>query len=330
MAGNGATQQALVPVFKGEKYHLWSLKMKTMFRSQEVWDMVENGFEDTNPAEPDQRLRENRKKDAKALFLIQTALDEDILSRISTVNTSHEAWEILKTEYMGDKKAITVKLQTLRQQFETLLMMEKETIQEYLARVSTIVNQMTCYSESLSNEIVVSKVLRSLTPTFEYVVPAIMEANDMSTYSFDTMMSSLIGHEARLGKKVEKSEEKAVQMKGEYFGQRNNNRGYGAGRGQGVFGGREDHGGRGDHGRGRTSYWYNSSSSDLSYNRGSNKSNIQCNYCKKYGHIQAECWKKQKEEKLASFAEQEDEQPRLFMAFKNDGASKSVWYLDSG
>ncbi|KAL1191628.1 hypothetical protein V5N11_000009 [Cardamine amara subsp. amara] len=107
MAGNGANQQALVPQFKGEKYHLWSLKMKTMFRSQEIWDLVESGFEDTNPAAPEQQLRENRKKDAKALFFIQSALDEDILSRIAAVNTSHEAWEILKREYLGDQKVIT-------------------------------------------------------------------------------------------------------------------------------------------------------------------------------------------------------------------------------
>ncbi|VVB12387.1 unnamed protein product [Arabis nemorensis] len=91
MSGNGANQQALVPVCKGVKYHLWSLKMKTMFRSQECWDLVENGFVDANLAEPDQRLKDNHKKDAKALFLIQTALDEDILSRISAVNLSHEA-----------------------------------------------------------------------------------------------------------------------------------------------------------------------------------------------------------------------------------------------
>ncbi|VVB12386.1 unnamed protein product [Arabis nemorensis] len=51
---------------------------------------------------------------------------------------------------MGDKKAITVKLQTLRHQFETLLMKEKETMQEYLARVSAIVNEMKSYGESLS------------------------------------------------------------------------------------------------------------------------------------------------------------------------------------
>ncbi|CAL9226316.1 unnamed protein product, partial [Arabidopsis halleri] len=324
MAGNGSNQPLSVPQFKGEKYHLWSLKMKTMFRSQEVWDLVENGFEDANPAAPDQQLRESRKKDAKSLFLIQSALDEDILSRIVAVNTSHEAWEILKREYLGDQKVITVKLQTLRHSFETISMKEKETIQEYLARVSTIVSQMKSYGDSLSNETVVSKVLRTLTPKFEYVVPAIMEANDLSTYTFDEMMSSLLSHEDRLMKKIEKSEEKAFQVKGEFSAQ--NNSGYGRGRGSFRGGrGRGRSGGRGDSGRGTGQ----SDSVSLSYNRGTDKSNIQCHYCKKYGHMQVDCWKKQNEEKQASFVE-EDVQPRLFMAYKSLDVSKTMWYLDSG
>ena len=33
--------------------------MKTMSKSQEMWDLVKEGFEDANPTEPDQRLREN-------------------------------------------------------------------------------------------------------------------------------------------------------------------------------------------------------------------------------------------------------------------------------
>lgn len=30
--------------------------MKTLFKSQEIWDLVENGFEDRQPIEPNQQL----------------------------------------------------------------------------------------------------------------------------------------------------------------------------------------------------------------------------------------------------------------------------------
>ncbi|VVB15888.1 unnamed protein product [Arabis nemorensis] len=302
MSSNGRNMQALVPIFKGEKYHLWSLKMKMMFRSQELWDLVETGFEDPNPEKPDQPLQEKRKKDAKALFFIQSALDEDILSRISAVNTAHEAWEILKQEYMGAQKVITVKLETLRQKFETLSIKEKESIQEYLARVSAIVNQMKSYGEFLSNESIVSKVLRSLSPRFEYIVPAIIEANDLSTYTFDEMMSSLIAHEDRISKSSEKAEEKAFQVKGN-FSENGRSESYGShGRGRGGFNGR----GRG-YGRGRgfsnDQNQYRGSYGDENQHNGGFKdqnqfrNSIQCRYCKKNGHKEADFWSKQRNER---------------------------------
>ncbi|GMI75664.1 hypothetical protein like AT3G21000 [Hibiscus trionum] len=166
--------------------------MKTMSKSQELWDLVENGYEEPDPAptEPDQRLRENQKRDAKALMLIQSALEDDIFSRISVTDTSKQAWEILKQEYLGDKKVITVKLQTLRRDFETLIRSNKKSVQEFLSRVFGIVNPMRSYGDILSNEIVVSKVLRSLTSKFDHVVAKIEETKDLSTYTFDELMSS--------------------------------------------------------------------------------------------------------------------------------------------
>lgn len=41
--------------------------MKTMFKPQELWDLVEEGFEDANPETPNQKLRETRKKGCNGL-----------------------------------------------------------------------------------------------------------------------------------------------------------------------------------------------------------------------------------------------------------------------
>jgi len=45
MATNAASSsQPLIPIFNGEKYEYWSIKMKTLFKSQDLWDLVENGY----------------------------------------------------------------------------------------------------------------------------------------------------------------------------------------------------------------------------------------------------------------------------------------------
>lgn len=255
MASSGVnpSSQPLIPIFKGEKYHLWSIKMQTMFKSQELWDIVESGYTEPAPqdppVEPDQRLRDNRKRDARVLFFIQTAVDDEIFPRISSAKTAKEAWEIIKHEYLGDRKVIAVKLQSLRSEFDNLHQKEKETIQSYLSRVSGIVNQMKSYGETIDNERVVSKVLRSLNREFKHVVVAIEESKDLTTYTFDELMCSLLAHEERNNKYEEKVEEKAFQIKGEssFKGKLENSGGRGRGRGtsRGCYRGRGRGFGRG-------------------------------------------------------------------------------------
>ena len=187
--------------------------MKTLFMSQDLQELVESGYVETN--DDDARHKEHQKRDAKALFFIQQAVDESIFSRIATATTSREAWSILKTEYQGSTKVITVKLQSLRREFETFCMNNKESVQAYLARVSMVVSQMRSYGQKISDEIVVAKVLRSLTPKFDHVVAAIEESKDLSQFSFDELMGSLQAHEARINRSSMREEEKAFQTWGE-------------------------------------------------------------------------------------------------------------------
>ncbi|EOY04542.1 Uncharacterized protein TCM_019778 [Theobroma cacao] len=279
---------------------------------------MEYGFVDLKELdeEAEERLKEVKKKDAKALFFIQQAVHETIFSRIAAATTSLEAWQILKKKFQGSSKVITVKLQTYRREFETLSMKSNEFVQTYLSRVSSLVNQMKSYGEDISEETVVAKVLRSLTPKFEHIVAAIEEAHDLSNYSFDELMSSLQAHEERLFRSHEKNEEKAFQVNEESNLKETLENSTGGGRGRVGFRGK-------GHGRGR--------SRGRSNEERQNKT-FQCYYCKKPGHRAAYCWQKQKDENnQASFVEKSDEEIRLFMAFFYEKEqSNDVWFLDSG
>ncbi|KAK3002315.1 hypothetical protein RJ639_021440 [Escallonia herrerae] len=72
---------------------------------------------------------------------------------------------------------------------------------------------MRSYEEKISDEAVVAKVLRSLTPKFDHVVVAIEESKDLSIFSFDELMGSLQAHESRINRSLEKNKEKAFQVK---------------------------------------------------------------------------------------------------------------------
>ena len=78
------------PIFTGKNYEYWSLTMKALFRGQDVWEIVQYGYAEPanmttysnlTQAEKDV-LREQRKKDGKALFYIHQAMHESILPRV--------------------------------------------------------------------------------------------------------------------------------------------------------------------------------------------------------------------------------------------------------
>jgi gag-polypeptide of LTR copia-type len=233
--------QPAIPVFKGENYEFWSIKMKTIFKSHGLWDLVETGA-GTTP--------EDLKKDARALCFIQQVVDDTIFSKIAAAESAKQAWTTLKTAFQGSNRVKTIKLQGLHRDFETLQMKQEESVQIFLSRVTNVVNQIRTYGDDLSEQTVVAKVLRSLTPKFDHVVAAIEESKDLSAYTFDELMGSLQTHETRLSKSEERIEEKAFYTKGESTVETSFDQADGSSRGRGNSGrgrgrGRSNTGGRG-------------------------------------------------------------------------------------
>jgi hypothetical protein len=67
-----------------------------------------------------------------------------------------------------------------------------------MTRVMGIVNQIRLTGEAIPDQSIVEKVLRSLPKKFEMVVTAILESKDLSHFSTEELMGSLVAHETRL------------------------------------------------------------------------------------------------------------------------------------
>jgi gag-polypeptide of LTR copia-type len=125
------------------------------------------------------------------LFIIQLAVHDIIFSKITAATNAKEARTTLKTTFQGSIRVTTIKLQGLHRDFETLQMNKEETMQVFLSRVQVMVNQIRVFGDTMEEKIVVTKVLRSLTPKFDHVVLAIEESKNLDTYSFDELIGSL-------------------------------------------------------------------------------------------------------------------------------------------
>ena len=68
---------------------------------------------------------------------------------------------------------------------------------EYFTRTLTIANKMRIHGEKMEDVAVIEKILRLMTPKFDYVVCSIEESHDLDTLSIDELQSSLLVHEQR-------------------------------------------------------------------------------------------------------------------------------------
>ncbi|XP_049414753.1 uncharacterized protein LOC125877525 [Solanum stenotomum] len=278
--------------------------MKVILGFQDVWDIVDKGYtepanEETLSSNENEVLLKTRKKDQQALTLIHQCLDDGMFEKVADATTSKEAWEILQNSLQGIDKVKKIKLQTLRADFEVFKMKESESISNFCSRLMDVVNQLRRYGEEVNDVRVVEKILRSLTPKFDYV-------------------ASFKGFEG----------EKSYKGNGQWRG-----RGGRGDRGRGRsytnhFNNKDKShqsfrgGQRGDRGRGAYQ-----GTNEMRYA----KSKIECYNYHKIGHYFWECRSNVEETvNLVDNNKDKDESTLLLALKEEDTDNCNLWYLDNG
>ena len=286
MAASTSLTNPQIPQFNGKNYEYWSITMKALFSSQDIWDLVENGFAEPadavaynalTQAEKD-LLKDTRKKDSKALFYLFQAIHESIFPRILVATKSKQAWDILQIAYQGMTKVKIAKLQMLRRDFETICMKDNESVDSFYTQVIGVVNQIRSHGENLEDTRVVENILRSLPTKFLPVVVAIEETKDLSQFSVDELYASLISHEHRLKRSADTSLEHAFKTQASVSQGRG--RGRSRGRGRNFYRG-ERYSLSSSSGRCSNQGSSQNSAQNQSQNQRYEKSQVQCHYCKK-------------------------------------------------
>ena len=85
-----------VPQLKGSKFDNWSIKIKALLGAHDVWDVVEKAFivpenEATLTAAQKENLKDLKKKENKAKYLIFQSLHENAFEKIAGRTSSKEA-----------------------------------------------------------------------------------------------------------------------------------------------------------------------------------------------------------------------------------------------
>ncbi|GKA00598.1 retrovirus-related pol polyprotein from transposon TNT 1-94, partial [Tanacetum coccineum] len=89
--------------------------------------------------------------------------------------TTKAIWDSMKKKYQGTARVQRAQRQALQKEYEMLGMHDGESVNEYFARTLTIVNKLRVCKAKIEDVDVIEKILRSMTPKFNYVVCSIEE-----------------------------------------------------------------------------------------------------------------------------------------------------------
>nr|GEZ72297.1 copia-type polyprotein [Tanacetum cinerariifolium] len=246
----------------------------------------------------------------------------DVEIQMKALLGSHDAWEIVEKgiEKVDDER-----------EFEKLQMEESETISGYFTRVLTISNELNRNGKSLSDTRVIKKILRSMPPSFDYIVVVIEESKDIESMTIDQLMGSLQAHEEKLKKRRGKEPlEQALYSKisfkerEEIFTwKRAKTRTQGRGRGRG----------REDVNKEDENQWspYRRGRGRVFQSQREGKPQIQCCNCRKYVHYANECTNSRQVEEKANIVEVEDEDELTLLMARHEKQEDRIepWHIDS-
>ena len=108
---------------------------------EKVWQAVEIGWTKLKeaPADWDDAKIKAANFNNRALNALFSAVTNEEFKKISSTETTKEAWTILQTTYEGTKAVKDSKLQSLITSFEEIKMEEDESFDEFYAKLKDIV-----------------------------------------------------------------------------------------------------------------------------------------------------------------------------------------------
>ncbi|XP_040940170.1 uncharacterized protein [Gossypium hirsutum] len=206
------------PIFAGENYNIWAMKMKKYLQAHDLWNVVLN---DTEPpplranltiAQIRQHSEDTAKKN-KAMSCLQSRVSDVIFTRIVACDSPKQAWDKLKEEFQWLDKTRQQQLINLRRDFENLRMKESETIKQYADRIMATINNIRLLGDEFSDQRVVEKVITTLPEKYESKISSLEDSRDLLAIRLTELINALYAQEQRRANRMEEHSEGVFQAK---------------------------------------------------------------------------------------------------------------------
>ncbi|XP_022932242.1 uncharacterized protein LOC111438605 [Cucurbita moschata] len=191
MGGESSFSTVAPPVFDGDNYQIWVVRMETYLEALDLWEAIEEDYEvpplPTNPT---------------------------------------EIWDYLKTEYEGDERIRGMKVLNLIRDFELQKMKESKSVKEYFDRLLSIANKVRLLGSILNDSKIVEKLLVTVPEKFEATITTLENTKDLSKISLTELLNALQAQEQRRSMRQEGVIECALLVKHQDSSRYKNNKNF--------------------------------------------------------------------------------------------------------
>ncbi|XP_047257590.1 uncharacterized protein LOC124889659 [Capsicum annuum] len=167
------------PVFNGDNYQIWAVRMKTYLDAMDMWEVVEEDYEITPLPENPTMAHIKNHKDKK--------------TRKS--KSAKDICDYLKSEYEGDERIRGMQVLNLIRYFEIQKMKETETIKDYSERFLNIENRVRLLGSMFNDSRIVEKILVTVPKRFKATITTLENTKDMSKITLAEFLNALQAQE---------------------------------------------------------------------------------------------------------------------------------------
>ncbi|GJR92873.1 putative ribonuclease H-like domain-containing protein [Tanacetum coccineum] len=201
---------AKLPVLNPNEFELWKMRIEQYFLMTDyaLWEVIVNGdspppkrtidgVEQTYPpTTAEEKLA--RKNELKARGTLLMALPNEHQLKFNTYKNAKSLMEAIEKRFGGNKESKKVQKTLLKQQYENFNRKSSEGLDQIYDRLQKLISQLEIHGETISQEDVNLKLLRSLPSEWKTHTLIWRNKPDLETLSMDDLYNNLKIYEAEV------------------------------------------------------------------------------------------------------------------------------------
>ncbi|KAD5802931.1 hypothetical protein E3N88_14291 [Mikania micrantha] len=296
------------PMLKSLNYTTWAIRMKAILDA--------NGLRET--IEPTVETTADTKKDKSAIAYMFQTLSEELLLQVADCKTAKEVWDTLKIRHVGATQVQQARLQSIKSEFDRLIMKDDESVDSFTLRLTSNVSKATSCGATIDQPTLVRKFLTAMPDRFLQIIASIEQFSNLDTLTLDDVIGRLKTYEERIKYRKGISNDSQEKL---LFTKHDNKKGHGKRFGNQVpnrFNSsqknwRDDKGKQVD----KDERSFQGSHYNKSKKTHKPMSKVRCYNCKERGHYSNTCPKRKQLQEHSNLVE-EDVEPTLLMAILDE------------